>query len=85
MDVIATRIENFGELTEGEMSYWKATDGNWYLYLPGCGIGNLGGHDVIEHQDGTITAHPSILVTGHESGTPTQKHGYLTCGVWRDC
>jgi len=70
-------------LDESVMSYWKAND-CWCLYLPGCGVGTLSNHQVTEHDDGTITVSPSILVTGHESGQRTQRHGYLERGVWRD-
>lgn len=71
------------DFKESEISYWKE-NGIWYLYLPGCGTGNLSGHSVIEHEDGTITASPSILVTGHANGKPVQRHGYLEHGEWRD-
>lgn len=70
------------------MQYWKEkTDGQecWFLYIPGCGLGNLLNHSVVEHEDGTITVNPSILVDGHHDGKPTQIHGYLEHGKWRDC
>lgn len=41
--------------------------------------GNLTRHDVVEHEDGTITVTPSILITGGGSW-----HGYLTRGVWSE-
>ena len=80
---MARRISGFENLDEAEACYWKA-DGVWLLYLPGCGIGKLSAHTVTEHEDGTITATPSILMTGHKDGTPAQKHGYLTRGEWSD-
>lgn len=80
----ACRINGFSELDETKMCYWKE-DNIWYLYLPKCGLGNLSNHQVIEHEDGTISASPSILVTGHASGDAITMHGYLEHGVWRDC
>jgi len=81
----ATRIKGSEELNETQMSYWKLSDGAWMLYIPGCGAGTLRNHTVEEHKDGTITVTPSILMTGHNRGTVTQKHGYLTKGIWKDC
>ncbi|MGE0456386.1 MAG: hypothetical protein AB7I13_00020 [Vicinamibacterales bacterium] len=42
---------------------------------------NLEGHDVVEHEDGTITVSPSILIKAHDA----EWHGYLERGVWRIC
>jgi hypothetical protein len=42
--------------------------------------GNLSGHSVVEHEDGTITVSPSILITEPNVG---QWHGFLERGVWR--
>lgn len=63
--------------------YGKGADGKWYCRVPttGIGIGNLSNHDVVEHEDGTITVSPSILCTGHNG---KQWHGYLERGVWRE-
>lgn len=44
-------------------------------------IGNLGNHQVEEHEDKTISVQPSILITGWK----TSWHGYLERGVWRTC
>jgi hypothetical protein len=47
--------------------------------------GSLAGHDVVEHEDGTITASPSILIH-YPWGNPPREiswHGYLERGVWR--
>ncbi len=62
-------------------SYWKGKDGNWYAMTPNGLHGGLASHAVKEHEDGTITVAPSILVRGHD-GT---YHGYLERGVWREC
>jgi len=58
-------------------------DGNWYCCPPGREdwfIGNLQAHQVTEHEDGTITAAPSILIKSW-NGT---WHGYLERGVFRE-
>jgi Family of unknown function (DUF6527) len=60
--------------------YWKRTfDGSWFLCAPS---GEAGGVDyrwiVTEHEDGTITVHPSIWFN-----KPTGWHGFLERGVWR--
>ncbi len=78
----------YPRLRSGE--YGKDADGLWYCVPPGKDpfgwLGTLGdgqgnkGHKVTEHEDGTITASPSILITTHE-GT---WHGYLEKGVWRE-
>lgn len=53
----------------------------WYAAVPNGLLANLANHKVVEHQDGTITVSPSILVSNHESSW----HGYLEKGVWREC
>lgn len=45
-------------------------------------VGNLSGHQVIEHEDRTITVSPSILIT--KPGTDDRWHGYLERGIWRE-
>ena len=63
--------------------YVKDADGVWWASVPppldllAC----LRKHEVTEHEEGTITVSPSILVTGAEG---MQWHGYLERGVWRD-
>jgi hypothetical protein len=61
-------------------------DGNWYCRTPSGLGGNLTRHEVTEHENGTITVSPSILVQapGRSSG-PTEWHGYLERGEWREC
>ena len=64
-------------------------DGKWYArpptdpdqHMTGC----LSAHEVVEHEDGTITVSPSILITGHDNDCAVQWHGYLEKGVWRIC
>jgi len=40
-------------------------------------------HTVTEHEDGTITVSPSILIYPHHDGPGW--HGFLERGVWRVC
>ncbi len=67
--------------------YGKNKDGIWFCRPPivGFGVGCLSNHNVIEHENGTITVSPSILITGHKDGHPVTWHGYLEQGIWRMC
>ena len=58
-------------------------NGVWYARPPveRMGVANLDSHDVTEHEDGTITVAPSILITGRGD---YGWHGYLEKGVWRE-
>jgi hypothetical protein len=92
----AKRVEDWNHLDEKEICYGKAPvirEGkesfDWWIYFPSLGIGMLTKHNIVEHEDGTITASPSILFEGHRTlpdGThiTNTKHGYLEYGVWRD-
>jgi len=71
-----------GGLEPGD--YGKDEKGTWYGVPPGTDLlANLGGHKIVENEDGTITVTPSILV----GAGPDQKpwHGYLTAGIWKEC
>lgn len=72
------RVEwSHGILAPGEYAF--GPDGAWHAATPN-GLGaNLGNHEVIEYEDGTITVAPSTLVTGHARSW----HGYLEYGQWR--
>ena len=62
--------------------------GDWMACTPNGHLGNLKGHEVTEHEDGTITVSPSILVLKPRTkNTPQQNlwHGYLVRGEWREC
>jgi hypothetical protein len=75
--------------------YWKAPE-QWYAACP-CPLDDDGmpliaalcNHTVIEHEDGTITVSPSILVGGSYPFSPPEWaakhtwHGWLEHGVWR--
>lgn len=69
----------------GRICYWRdrRAENLWHLYLPGGGVGNLAGHQVTEHDDGTITVSPSILITDNRPNW--RRHGYLRRGVWEPC
>jgi len=71
------RIEYGASLDKQQDVYWKDKDGIWWIYLVGCGTGGLKKHQIEEHEDGTISVSPSILMNGHSDGTPSQRHGYL--------
>jgi hypothetical protein len=43
-------------------------------------VASLAGHDIVEHEDGTITVSPSILIHRHDG----EWHGYLEKGIWRE-
>jgi len=60
--------------------YGKDESGLWYCRPPVTGVsaGCLSAHQVIEHDDGTITVSPSILIT---DGRRTY-HGFLIRGEW---
>lgn len=51
----------------------------WYVRSPDGDIGTLGfeAHEVAEHDDGTITVTPSIVMPN------TGWHGFLERGIWR--
>jgi hypothetical protein len=60
----------------------------WLAMTPNGHGGSLFNHQVTEHEDGTITVSPSILITTSNDGGKTQTelwHGYLERGVWRAC
>jgi len=57
-------------------------EGIWYGHAPTKGFHcNLANHHVIEHEDGTITVTPSILITRGDGST---WHGYITKGEWKE-
>lgn len=55
----------------------------WFVRAPGSSelYGDVSGHQVTEHEDGTITVAPSILIRGSAGNW----HGYLERGAWREC
>lgn len=69
-------------LAPGEYMLVKDDQPFWVAAAPNGWNCNLRAHDVTEHEDGTITVSPSILITRREGET---WHGYLEHGVWREC
>jgi hypothetical protein len=68
----------------GSYGYWFE-GGHWVAITPNDHAANLGSHQVVEHEDGTITVSPSIAVSTSRQGVPVQVyHGFLEGGVWRD-
>jgi hypothetical protein len=63
-------------------AFWKTTSGTWYAWTPNGMLANLSNHEIVEHEDRTITVSPSILTTSGHAGT--RWHGYLVRGVWRE-
>jgi len=79
-----TRVDGMDELFGLEGGYCPTTlDGKrvWMVVTPGGHLGNLSKHEVTEHEDGTITVSPSILVSNPQQGE--LFHGFLERGVWR--
>ena len=81
---------------DGQAFYGRDEDGAWNVWIHSPGRvrfggehgakgwgGNLTNHQVTEHEDGTITVSPSILVTFPGTDWP-QWHGYLEHGVFRE-
>ena len=69
-------------LTEGDYGF-DPRHSVWFARPPGMHMGSLHRHEVTEHEDGTITVTPSILITEDDANGRVQWHGYLTRGVWR--
>ncbi len=76
-------------LAEGDYGY-DPRAGCWECRPPGCHAGSLRDHRVTEHEDGTITVSPSILLYDADELGPRSMaerrvvwHGFLERGVWR--
>jgi hypothetical protein len=75
--------DDFPAMEPGDYVRYRET---WFVVTPNGHAGNLRRHRVTEHEDGTITVAPSILVSAvmpesHES--IELWHGFLERGVWR--
>lgn len=75
------------EYAPGDYGRWRDM---WFCRAPGDEAehrftGNLSNHDVVEHDDGTITVSPSILISSRWAGEKRSWHGFLERGVWRSC
>lgn len=69
---------------DARISYWRTEGGTWMIHLPPRWLGTLVRHDVVEHEDGTITVSPSIKIT-QPGGKAGGRHGFLRRGVWEPC
>lgn len=70
-----------GRLHLAPGDYGKDANGVWRARAPRLSRGNFSQHTVTEHEDGTITVHPSIEIVQPPLGT---WHGFLERGVWRE-
>jgi hypothetical protein len=68
------------EFRPGDFGQWANDAHHWYARTPTGLLANLSAHHVEEHENGTITVSPSILV---DRGKLDEWHGYLERGVWR--
>lgn len=66
-------------------AYGSPDGKTWFATTPNGLAGNLSAHSVTEHEDGTITVSPSILVTSGRDHKDPSYHGFLERGVWREC
>jgi hypothetical protein len=92
-DVTGTKDRMGAPLPEGQVLGRRVPDGTemfapgdygrlngiWMANAPGGALGDLTNHEVVEHEDGTITVSPSILIDDGEA----KWHGYLERGIWR--
>lgn len=73
-----------GQLPLAEGDYGFHPQSGWQVRPPGCRAGGIPNHEVTEHEDGTITVSPSIVLWDtNEKGTMMSWHGYLERGIWR--
>lgn len=65
--------KRIGEYQQGEMG--QATNGTWLICCPLCSsLGELRNHQVIQHEDKTITVTPSLICHGSIYGSPGVYH-----------
>lgn len=82
------RLPNGFTGTPPRGAYWRDERGWWTCCSPNGRIGLLTEHQVVEHEDGTITVTPSIQVDPLSRATTAALpgwHGFLERGVWREC
>lgn len=72
-------------LAEGDYGF-SPKAGHWQIRPPGCHAGGIPNREVTEHEDGTITVSPSILLQepDGQGNLGTVWHGYLEHGDWRE-
>jgi hypothetical protein len=83
--VIGKRHPDGTALSSNDLGGYCRDGDVWVCVTPNGRIGDLSGHEVVEHADGTISVSPSILVYPDEGGWSRPGwHGYLRCGVWSE-
>jgi hypothetical protein len=86
--VIGTRVDHVSQLwgdnaiDGGYCPVVRDGTSSWMARTPNGHLSNLAAHDVTEHEDGTISVSPSILVSNPQEGE--LYHGFLERGVWRE-
>lgn len=60
--------------------YFKLGTGEFIVCCPSGHVASIRNHKVVEHEDGTITVSPSILINWGDN----QWHGFLEKGIWRE-
>lgn len=76
--------EDFGYRISTVLGAYGNTGGDtWLCTTPNGLFGNISKHQITQHEDGTITVSPSILVRKSNDGL--SWHGYLERGIWREC
>lgn len=85
---------DYGRVDVQKTMAWLASEGRpvtadhpWMLWQVRCPDGSSGClspklHNIVEHEDGTITVSPSIDCSKSRPGT---YHGFLERGMWRAC
>ena len=76
------RVDRLDDSLFESGEYGKVSTGDFYCCSPNTDlVGNLSKHQIVEHEDGTITVSPSILIRSSSRG---EWHGYLERGIWRE-
>ncbi len=78
------RVESHDDLFDTPGSWFPVERNGVRTFLvntPNGHVGDVSRHKVTEHEDGTITVEPSILVS---DASGQRWHGYLEHGVWRE-
>lgn len=68
-------------LADGEYGY-SENHKRWEARPPGQHVSSIEKHDVMVHEDNSITVSPSILIS---DGSGELWHGFLRRGVWEEC
>lgn len=76
-------VDEKGSLVFKPGDYGKSKDGIWVARTPTGITGTLQNHEIVEHEDGTITVSPSIILYPDGEGKATY-HGFLKKGVWSE-